>query len=63
MATTIAMLEGPNIGMAPPMTRLLVPIGASLNYDGSVIYTILNTMYFAQRRNYQMGFLDYVLIT
>ncbi|KAK8764860.1 hypothetical protein V5799_032532 [Amblyomma americanum] len=56
-SSTVTSLEG-KVGLNTLVVRLLAPLLATLNKDGTAIYMTVNTVFFAQRSGYHFTFLD-----
>ncbi|XP_077487058.1 excitatory amino acid transporter 1-like [Amblyomma americanum] len=57
LTSTVTSLEG-KVGLNTLVVRLLAPLLATLNKDGTAIYMTINTVFFAQRSGYHFTFLD-----
>ncbi|XP_064454717.1 neutral amino acid transporter A-like [Ornithodoros turicata] len=53
IAVTVPTLEG-NLQLDPRVVRVVVPIGASLNMDGTAIYEAAAAVFFAQRHGVRL---------
>ncbi|XP_049528337.1 excitatory amino acid transporter [Dermacentor silvarum] len=57
LTSTVSSLEG-KVGLHPLVVRLVAPLGATFNKDGTAIYMAINTVFFAQRSGYHITFFD-----
>ncbi|XP_075550700.1 excitatory amino acid transporter-like [Dermacentor variabilis] len=57
LTSTVSSLEG-KVGLHPTVVRLVAPLGATFNKDGTAIYMAINTVFFAQRSGYHITFFD-----
>lgn len=48
--------------ISPSVTSFVLPLGASLSHDGSVIYQILSALFIAQVYGHSLGWGDYALM-
>ena len=51
-----------NLKISKPVTSFVVPLGASLSHDGSVIYQIISAVFIAQVYGHHLELSDYVLM-
>jgi Na+/H+-dicarboxylate symporter len=51
-----------NLKISKSVTSFVVPLGASLSHDGSVIYQILSAVFIAQVYGHHLGLSDYALM-
>lgn len=54
MPLTIQTLD--KMGLDPRVTRFVIPIGATINMDGTALYEAVAAIFIAQLRNIQMSF-------
>ncbi|KAH6928623.1 hypothetical protein HPB50_017653 [Hyalomma asiaticum] len=59
LSSTVSSLEE-KVGLNPMVVRLVAPLGATFNKDGTAIYLVINTVFFAQRSGYHVTFLDFL---
>nr|XP_037288185.1 excitatory amino acid transporter 1-like isoform X1 [Rhipicephalus microplus] len=48
--------------MDPPLARFLVPVGATMNMDGTAIYFIVTVLFFAQKNNIAFTFGEHLVV-
>ncbi|KAH7948088.1 hypothetical protein HPB52_018434 [Rhipicephalus sanguineus] len=59
LTSTVSSLED-KVGLNPVVVRLVAPLGATFNKDGTAIYLVINTVFLAQRSGYHVTFLDFL---
>ncbi|KAL3213032.1 hypothetical protein MRX96_051776 [Rhipicephalus microplus] len=59
LTSTVSSLED-KVGLDPMVVRLVAPLGATFNKDGTAIYLVINIVFFAQRSGYHVTFLDFI---
>merc|ERR1711935_272568 len=59
---TMANLEQ-NLGIDPRITRFVLPIGATINMDGTALYEAVAAIFIAQYEGLSLNFGDYVAIS
>ena len=58
---TMQCLEENN-GVDPRVTRFVLPIGATINMDGTALYEAVAAIFIAQSEGLDLNFGDYVII-
>lgn len=58
---TIACLENNN-GIDPRVARFVLPIGATINMDGTALYEAVAAIFMAQYEGLDLNFGDYIVI-
>ncbi len=61
MPVTMAVAED-NLGIKPPVASSVIPLGATINMDGTAIYVGTVAVFTAQSFGIELGFADYALI-
>lgn len=61
MPVTMAVAEN-NLGIKPPVASSVIPLGATINMDGTAIYVGTVAVFTAQSFGLELGFADYALI-
>ena len=51
-----------NLGIDPRITRFVLPIGATINMDGTALYEAVAAIFIAQYEGLSLNFGDYVII-
>ncbi|KAL1425978.1 hypothetical protein MTO96_018686 [Rhipicephalus appendiculatus] len=59
LTSTVSSLED-KVGLNPVVVRLVAPLGATFNKDGTAIYLLINIVFLAQRSGYHVTFLDFI---
>lgn len=54
MPITIRCLD--NMGIDPRVTRFVIPVGATINMDGTALYEAVAALFIAQLRNIHLTF-------
>lgn len=54
MPLTIQTLD--KMGLDPRVTRFVIPIGATINMDGTALYEAVAAIFIAQLRNIELSF-------
>lgn len=54
MPLTIQTLD--DMGLDPRVTRFVIPVGATINMDGTALYEAVAAIFIAQFRNIPMSF-------
>lgn len=58
---TITCLENNN-NVDPRVTRFVLPVGATINMDGTALYEAVAAIFIAQVNDYNLGFKDILTI-
>ena len=61
MPVTIRCLEE-KAKIDPRITKFLIPIGTTINMDGTALYEAITAIFIAQLHNKELSFLDYILV-
>ena len=61
MPVTMAVAED-NLGIKPPVASSVIPLGATINMDGTAIYVGAVAVFTAQSFGIELGLVDYALI-
>lgn len=61
MPVTMAVAED-NLGIKPPVASSVIPLGATINMDGTAIYVGTVAVFTAQSFGIELGLVDYALI-
>ncbi|KAH8035120.1 hypothetical protein HPB51_004361 [Rhipicephalus microplus] len=61
-APTLIMSMEQGLRMDPPLARFLVPVGATMNMDGTAIYFIVTVLFFAQKNNIAFTFGEHLVV-
>lgn len=54
MPVTINVLD--DMGIDPRVTRFVIPVGATVNMDGTALYEAVAAIFIAQMRNVELSF-------
>lgn len=60
MPITINCLD--EMGMDPRVTRFVIPVGATINMDGTALYEAVAAIFIAQLRNISLSFGNIVAV-
>ena len=61
LPVTISNLENNN-GIDPRVSRFVLPIGATINMDGTALYEAVAAIFIAQYEGMSLNFGDYIII-
>lgn len=60
MPVTISTLD--EMGIDPRVTRFVIPVGATVNMDGTALYEAVAAIFIAQLRNKSISFIQLIAI-